>query len=203
MVEDSSFLLYLSPLLINIIYPFYLWFTQNFLPIEVYLRVTNDITVFFVGVLAVTIAVAIEVWINPKDMRIEKIEENMTRMRILAFLFIITSLIFVWVASGYSPNLIEVFDIYLEGRYAILYPLFLLFLSLFLSPSIKHLFKFSAILFEVTPTVLMASSPLLLYILWRLKLSSNIVFSIPILMLIAGTALFLYSLRIEGKSRLT
>ena len=202
MVEDLSFLLYLFPLLINIIYPLYLWFTLNLLPSDVYLRATNDIIIFLIGALAIMIAIIIEVWMNPKDARIKKIGENIPRMRILAFSLIILSLIFVWVASGYSLNMVEVFDLYLEGRYAILYPLFLLFLSLFLSPSIKHLFKISAIIFEAIPIILMASSPLMLHIFWRWKLSSNIVFSIPLLMFIAGIALFLYSLRVEGKSKL-
>jgi hypothetical protein len=201
MVEDLSFLLYLSPLLINIVYPLYLWFTLNLLPSDVYLKVTNNIVVLLVGVLAVVIAIMLEVWINPMEVRIKKIGENIPRMRVLAFLLIILSLIFVWVASGYSLNLIEVFDLYLEGRYAILYPLLLLFLSLFLSPSMKHLFKFPTIVFEVIPIILIASSPLLLYIFWRLKLSSNIVFSIPTLVFVAGIALFLYRLRVEGKSK--
>jgi len=203
MIEDLSFLLYLSPLLINGLYALYLWFTPNLLPADVYLRVTNDSIVFLAGVLAIIIALVMEVWMNPKDMKIKKIGENIPRMRILAFLFIILSLIFVWSASGYSFDIFNVLDLYLEGKYAILYPLFLLGFSFALYPSIKHLLKFSVIIFEVIPIILIASSPLLLYILWRLKLSSSIIFSIPILIFIAGIALFLYSLKVEKKSKLT
>ncbi|MGQ9470006.1 MAG: hypothetical protein ACUVTD_09375, partial [Nitrososphaerales archaeon] len=126
MVEDLSFLLYLSPLLIYIVYPLYLWFTLNLLPSHVYLKVTNDIIVFSASVLAVLIALIIELLVNPKDIRIKKIGENTSRMRILAFLFIILSLISVWSASGYSFNIFNILDLYLEGRYIILYPLFLL-----------------------------------------------------------------------------
>ncbi|MCP8307753.1 MAG: hypothetical protein H3Z54_03565 [archaeon] len=203
MIEDISFLLYLSPLLINGLYALYLWFTLNLLPVDVYLKVTNDNIVFLAGVFAILIALVMELWINPKDMRIKKIGENISRMRILAFLFIILSLISVWSASGYSSNIFDIFDLYLEGRYAISYPLFLLFFSFALSPSIKHFLKFSVIIFEVIPIILIASSPLLLYIFWRLKLSSNIVFYIPLLIFIAGIALFFYSLRVEKKSKLT
>ncbi|MCP8312947.1 MAG: hypothetical protein H3Z53_01035 [archaeon] len=203
MIEDLSFLLYISPFLINGLYALYLWFTSNLLPADVYLKVTNDSIVFLAGVLAIIIALVMEVRMNPKDMKIKKIGENIPRMRILAFLFIILSLISVWSASGYSSNILDVLDLYLEGRYAILYPLLLLFFSFVLSPSIKHFFKFSIIIFEVIPIVLIASSPLLLYIFWRLKLSSSIVFSIPILIFITGIALFFYSLRVEKKSKLT
>ncbi len=203
MIEDLSFLLYLSPLLINGLYALYLWFSLNLLPVNVYLKVTNDNIVFLVGVLVIIIALVMEVWMNPKDMRIKKIGENISRMRILAFLFIILSLISVWSASGYSSNIFDVLDLYLEGRYAILYPLLLLGFSFALSPSIKHFFKFSIIIFEVIPIILISSSPLLLYILWRLKFSYNIVFPIPLLIFIAGIALFLYSLRVEKKSKST
>ena len=203
MIEDLSFLLYLSPLLINGLYALYLWFSLNLLPVNVYLKVTNDNIVFLVGVLVIIIALVMEVWMNPKDMRIKKIGENISRMRILAFLFIILSLISVWSASGYSSNIFDVLDLYLEGRYAILYPLLLLGFSFALSPSIKHFFKFSIIIFEVIPIILISSSPLLLYILWRLKFSYNIAFPIPILIFIAGIALFLYSLRVEKKSKST
>jgi len=200
MIEDISFLLYISPLLINGLYALYLLFTLNLLPVDLYLRVTNDNIVFLAGVSAVIIALVMEVWMNPKDMKIKKIGENISRMRILAFLFIILSLISVWSASGYSSSILDILDLYLEGRYAILYPLFLLGFSFALYPSTKHFLKFSIIIFEIIPIILIASSPLLLYILWRLKLSSSIVFSIPLLVFIAGIALFLYSLRVKKKA---
>ncbi|MGB9659434.1 MAG: hypothetical protein ACPLY9_02775 [Nitrososphaerales archaeon] len=195
MIEDTTFILYLSPLLINGLYALYLSFAQNLPPSDVYLGVANNIVILLASVLVVLIALVIEIRISPKDTRIKKIEENVSRMRILAFLFIILSLFSVFVTSGNS------LDLYLEGRYAILYPLFLLALSLVLSPSITHFFKFSLIIFEIIPIVLMIASPLLLYILWRMGLSYSIVFSISLLVFIAGVALFLYGSRVEGKSK--
>ncbi len=203
MIEDIIFILYLSPLLINGLYALYLLFALNLPPSDVYLGVANNIIILLASVLVVLIALVIEIRISPKDTRIKKIEENVSRMRILAFLFIILSLVSVFVTSGYSSDMFKTLDLYLEGRYAILYPLFLLALSFVLSPSITHFFKFSLIIFEIIPIVLMTASPLLLYILWRIGLSYSIVFSISLLVFIAGVALFLYGLRVEGKSKTT
>jgi hypothetical protein len=198
-IEDIVFLLYLFPLLINGLYALYLWLASSLPPIDIYLKVTNDGIILLVSVVVIIIALIMDVQMNPKNIRIRKIGENVSRMRILAFLFIILSLFFAFIASNYSSN---TFDLYLKGSYAILYPLILLGLSLTLSPSIKHLLKPSLIIFEMIPIVLMTSSPLLLYIFWRFGLSYNTVFFIPFLVFVAGIALFLYSSRSKERAKL-
>ncbi|MCP8304799.1 MAG: hypothetical protein H3Z50_04955 [archaeon] len=198
MSEDLSFLLYLSPIFINGAYALYLWISKGItssLPPDVYLAVTESIVIFLAGVLAVCVAVVIDVWVIPRDLRVKKIEENTIRMRNLAFIYFILSLISAWSAVGYSLNPSSIFDIYLKGQYALLYPVFLFGLSFALTPSIKDIFKVPTILFEVIPFALIISSPLLLYILWRSHSSTIVIFSIPLLIFIAGVALFLYSLR--------
>ncbi|MEM3437237.1 MAG: hypothetical protein QXP55_01705 [Nitrososphaerales archaeon] len=201
-IEDIVFLSYLAPLLINSFYALYIWLALNLPLNEIYIKVNNDNIILLASILVIIIAFIIEVWVHPKDIRIKKIRENILRMRILAILFIILSLIFVLIAIIYSSNTFNALDLYLEGRYAILYPLFLLSLSLVLSNPIKHYLKLSLLIFEIIPIVLIISSPLLLYIFWRFKLSYDIVFFIPLLMFIIGIALFLYGSRLKERVKL-
>lgn len=199
-VEDVAFLLYIAPLLINGFYALYLWLTLNLLPNDIYIKVTNDIIILLVSILVIIIALIMEVWIHPKDIRVKKIVESVSRIRILASSFIILSSISVFIISIYSSNAFNALELYLEGRYAILYPLFLLGLSFALSPLIKRFLKLSLVIFEIVPIILMISSPLLLYIFWRFRLPYNIFFSIPLLIFIVGIALFLYGSRFEKRT---
>ncbi len=202
--EDLSFLLYLSPIVLNGAYALYLWISKGItssLPPDIYLAVSESIVIFLVGVLAVCVAVVIDLWVSPRDLRVKKIEENTLRMRNLAFIYFILSLISAWSAVGYSLNPSNIFDIYLKGQYALLYPVFLFGLSFALSPSIKDNLKVSTILFEVIPLVLIICSPLMFYLLWRLHSSTLAIFSIPLSIFIAGVALFLYSLRKKKRAK--
>ncbi|MEM3382481.1 MAG: hypothetical protein QXD42_04550 [Nitrososphaerales archaeon] len=203
-VEDVTFLLYITPLLINIFYAFYIWLVLNLPFNEVYIKVNNDNIVLLVSIFVIITALIIEIWMYPKDVRIKKIEENILRMRILAILFIILSLIYVLIVIIYSPIILNFFDLYLEGRYAILYPLFLLSLSLVLSNlnSIKRSLKLPLLIFEIIPIILIVSSPLLVYIFWHFKLSYNIIFSIPFLIFIIGITIFLYRSISEEKLKI-
>ncbi|NWG08774.1 MAG: hypothetical protein HXX80_00405 [Nitrososphaerales archaeon] len=201
MMEDLIFLLYLFPLFLNGLYALYLWFQRGItlsLPSEVYLAVTKDHAIFLMGVLAIVAALIIEVRMSPVESRAVNVGKNVSRMRVLAYFCVVTSLISTWSASGYS---LSILDIYLEGGYAMLYPAFLLFLSLALSSPIRKFLKLSPILFDLLPIVLIVFSPLSLYMLWRLGLPSSLVFSISLLIFIAGIAILLYGPKLKEKSK--
>jgi len=200
MIEDIVFLLYLFPLFLNGFYALYLWFQKGIslsLPSEVYLAVTKDHVIFLMGVLAIVAALIIEVRTSPVESRAVNVEKNVSRMRILAYFCVVTSLISAWSANGYS---FYILDIYLEGGYAMLYPAFLLFLSLALSSEIRKFLKLSPILFDLLPILLIIFSPLSLYMLWRLGLPSSLVYPIPLLIFIAGIAILLYGSKLKEKS---
>jgi len=199
--EDISFLLYILPIVLSGVYALFLWILKGitfYLPSEVYLAVTENFIIFGAGVLAVCLAVVIEVSLNPSDLKMKKIEENTSRMRYLAWVYFMLSLFFAWSATGYSFDLIGTFDIYVKGRYALLYPIFLFGLSFALTPSIKDFIKVPKLIFEVMPFALIITSPLLLYALWRLHLPTLVILSIPLLFFISGVTLFLYSIRKKG-----
>ncbi|MCP8322710.1 MAG: hypothetical protein L6N96_00830 [Candidatus Methylarchaceae archaeon HK02M2] len=196
--EDISFLLYLFPIFVYGAYAFYLWISigiTSSLPPDVYLAVSESPVIFLVSVLAVCVALVIDVLVSTRDLRVKKIEENTSRMRDFAIIFLILSLISAWSAVGYSLDPSYIFDIYLKGHYSILFPVFLFGLSFTLSPSLKKYFKFNTIIFEVLPFILIIASPLLLYVLWSLNLSAAVVFLIPLSIFIVGIALYLYSFK--------
>ena len=193
--EDISFFLYILPIAIYGLYSLYLWILAgitSYLPSDVYLAVAENITIFLIGVLAVCLAVVIDVWASASDLRVKRMEENTSRMRNLAFIYLIFSVFFAWSATSYSLDLTSILDIYLKGRYIILYPVFLFGLSFVLTPSIKDAFKVPTLLFEIIPLALIISSPLFLYLLWRLESSTLVIFSIPLLLFIGGLVMFLF-----------
>jgi hypothetical protein len=197
-VEDVSFLLYMVPILLNGIYALFLWFPQGIgfaLPSEVYLKVTKDPVIFLAGFSVICIALLLETQTTPKNMRAEKVEQNISRIRILAFLSLALSIITAWSATGYSSNFINLLSLYTEGRYAMIYPALLLGFSFLIHPSLKFGLKKSHIGYEVVPLILFLLSPVSLFILWRAKLNepfNNLFLVFPIILLIIASVLFVY-----------
>lgn len=194
LIEDSVFLLYIIPIILNGLYALLLWSFMGFsssLPIEVYLRVTKDPIVFLVGFVAICAALLLEIQANPKDTRITKIKENIYRLRVFAFLTIILSIICAWSASGYS-SLLALLNVYVEGKFALIFPAILIGLSFALQPSIKYNLKLPSLIFEIIPLVLLIGSPLSLFLLSRLSFSSAFVIGFPFFILILAVILWIY-----------
>jgi hypothetical protein len=195
LVEDVSFLLYMVPIVLNGIYALFLWFPQGIgfaLPSEVYLKVTKDPVIFLVGFSVICIALLLETKTSPENMRVEKVEQNISRMRLLAFLSIALSIISAWSATGYSSDFINLLNIYTEGIYAMIFPALLLGFSFLIQPSIKLGLKISNIVYEVVPLILFLLSPVSLFILWRFNLPASLFLGIPIILLILASVLFVY-----------
>jgi hypothetical protein len=162
--------------------------------------VTKDPVIFLVGFSVICIALLLETQTSPKNMRAEKIEQNISRMRLLALLSLALSIITAWSATGYSSNFINLLSIYTEGMYAMIYPALLLGFSFLIHPSLKLGLKTSNIVYEVVPLILFLLSPVSLFILWRLNLPSSTFLGIPVILLILASVLFVYgNLKMQKK----
>lgn len=200
-VEDVSFLLYSVPFVVSGLYALYLWLPKGLalsLPSDVYLMVTKDPLVFLLGFLAICVAVTVEVWMSASEARGAKVMENAKRMRWLALLCIALSLLSAWSATGYSLNLLNFLGLYLEGRYAILFPALLIGVSFLIQPSFRFPVRGPTLFFEAIPLGLTILSPLLLFYLSRLNFSSNVTFGTPLLTFIIGITLLFYGFRRRG-----
>ncbi len=193
--ENISFILYLVPLISSTIYAISLWASEGLsliLPETVYLSVTKDPYLFLIGFLAICCAVLIEVFGSSKESRLSIIEANSRQIQVLAVISFSAAVLSVWSTIGYSFNISRILQILLEGRYALVFPLMLFILAFLLNTSLRfNLLSFNNLVKNVS-LILMISSPLIFYGLWRIHVPWEGIISITLITLITGVALLLY-----------
>ncbi len=159
------------------------------LPLNVYLTVTKDPLLFIIGFGAICLAVLIEVTMSPYQHKLKVLAENSKQIQLLALICLASTVFSAWSVTSYSPNAGILFNILIAGRYAIIYPLTLFILALFLNPSF-HLDFFSYDnLLKNAALFLLISSPLILYGLWRANISWTGIISLTFLTLVMGLVL--------------
>jgi len=199
-LEDLTFILYLTPLIASAVYALYLWLPTGLstsLPKSIYLAVTKNPYLFLIGLVAVCGAVLLEVYLSPPDSRVKKLAESSHQVQILATVCVIFALISVWSAADYSTDTRVFLTIFLEGRYALIYPLLLFLIAPLLNPTLSlRSFRVRG-LTEDLSMLLMVASPLILLLLWRLHAPWEAMISTTLIILAAGLLLLTY--RAEGR----
>lgn len=188
--EDISFILFIVPFALPTFYAIYLWIANGlslFLPEGVYLTVTRDPIIFMIGVFSIIFASYIELMVEEVSKRGEAILRLSKRLQKIAAL----SFILAVLTSLYSNSFDlagMVFDI-LAGRYTLVFPLILFFMSyLMVAPiniaSIANMKFLAILLLLLVPFVLLIG---------RAHTSISLLASL-ILMIIAAI-IFIYSER--------
>ena len=130
--EDLSSLLLLVPFLAPAAYALYLWAVEgfsSFLPEQVYLGVTRNPDLFLLGVLAIILSTFMEVSSEERARRSERILVLSKRLQKLAVASFVLAIIAAWYANGLSPDLSGTGKDLFAGRYTIVFPALLVFLS--------------------------------------------------------------------------
>ncbi len=196
--ENASFILYLLPIVASAAYALSAWVSEGLssnLPVTIYFTVTKNPYLFLLGFTSVCLAVLIDVYGSPADSRLNKLTENYRQTQMLATVCLLSAAVFVWSAAEYSPSTGRFLQILLEGRYALIYPLTLFMLSMLLNPSINLGFLSLSRLLRNASVILLASSPIILYGLWRLQASWAVVLLLTFVALLSGlTLLFIRGL---------
>ncbi len=196
--EDAAFLLYLVPVVLSIIYGAVDWAEtakSSTMPASSYLDVSKSPYLFLISLVAICLAVILEVRASSLPDRNGIVQANISRMQILAVIVLIISFIASISAGGY--NLAVAFSLFIDGRYAFIYAFFLIGLSLLLSPKQVLGNLKAASLPDILGMLLVAGAPVLFYLAVKIHLSiaasaigSLIVGLIGIALLLFGSSLF-------------
>lgn len=119
---------------------------------------------------------------------------NSRRLQSVAIISLLISIVFAWVASGYTGNLFRVFTVFFSGRYSIVFPLILFALSVFLSVPADVTSGASKAIVEATGLVLLVISPLTLLALSRVNYSLSGALAVSLAIFAAGLTVTLYSI---------
>ena len=133
--EDIAFLLYFVPIVVSIIYGAYEWYTvahTSAMPFLAYVIVAKNQYLFLVSLVAICLAIIIEVRSANIPQREGIVKDNSTRLQILAVAVLIVS--FAASLSVANYNFANAFSIFIVGRYPLIYAFFLVGISLLLSP---------------------------------------------------------------------
>ncbi len=196
--EDAAFLLYLVPIVVSIIYGAVDWAEtakSSTMPPAAYLDVSKSPYLFLVSLVAICLAVILEVRAANSPERNGIVQANITRMQILAVVVLIISFLASVSAGGY--DLPTAFSLFVGGRYALIYAFFLIGLSLLLAPKqVLGNFK-AASLPDIVGMLLVAGAPVLFYLAIKIHLrisisaiGSLIVGVLGIILLLTGSSLF-------------
>ena len=170
--EDIAFLLYFVPIVVSIIYGAYEWYTiahTSAMPFLAYAIVAKSQYLFLVSLVAICIAIIIEVRSTGIPQREGIVKDNSTRLQILAVAVLIISLAASLSVANY--NFVNAFSIFIVGRYPLIYAFFLVGISLLLSPKqILGNAKISS-LPEIIGLVLLTASPVIFYLGYKVHLA--------------------------------
>jgi hypothetical protein len=183
------------PFIASFIYALVIWVPEGLsavIPLGVYLQVTKDPYLFLLGSLAVCFAVIIEIYASPSENRKRLLYSNSRQIQFLAIISIFLALLSAWSASFFSLDISEIFLVLLNGRYTIIFPLVLFMLSLLINPAIQFDFLSLSNFIRYISVILIISSPLVLFILWRLQSEWIIIISSSLILLLLGLSILVY-----------
>jgi hypothetical protein len=158
---DVALLLYAAPFILNFVYALYLWFGAGFsaiMPQLVYLEVTQSPYIFLAGFAAVALAVVIDFDSEPQNARKSSTAVLSRRLQLIALVSVILAFTAAWYSAGgdLGTGVLNMVD----GRYPLVFPAVLVFLSFLILPSVKLQGANQKNLLIV---VLLIASPLALY----------------------------------------
>lgn len=196
--EDIAFFLYLFPIVASIIYGIYEWDSvahTSTMPFLAYVIVAKSQYLFLVSLVAICLAIILEVRSANIPQREGIVKDNSIRLQILAVVVLIISLAAALSVEDY--NLANAVSIFIVGRYALIYAFFLVGISLLLSPKqVLGNAKLSS-LPEIVGMVLLVASPVVFYLGIKVNLAFGIcafagivVAAIGIVFLATGSSIF-------------
>jgi hypothetical protein len=167
--EDTSFFLYLAPIVASIVYGVYEWLVispkSHAFPSRAYLIVSKSPYLFLFSLVVICLAIIVELNFAEPSTRSGIILANTRRLQYLAVVVLIISYAAAVSAANYSFG--DGALIFINGRYAIIYAFFLIGISVLLNPhEIFGNFKIS-MLPEVLGLVLLVAAPLVLWVTWK------------------------------------
>ena len=137
--DDASFLLYLVPFIASGVYGLAFWLANGVSSVQasdVYLTVTRDPYVFMVGSLAVLAGVLLEVRSGDQEGWPARVKSAGDTLQTIAIASIALSLVGVWAATGFV-HLSQAFTDFMLGRYSVVFPAMLVFLSYLITIDLK------------------------------------------------------------------
>jgi hypothetical protein len=200
--EDAAFLLYLLPVVASIAYGIYEWAvtsSTSTMPPGAYLIVSKSPYLFLLALISICAAIALELrYSNPPE-RNKIVEDNTRRLQILAIVVLIVSFLAALSAGGYDLG--TGFSFFVNGRYALIYPLFLIGISLLLSPKQVIGNARLASLPEVGGLILLVLAPIIFYGGLKIHLSFAVSFVAGLILGILGLALLISGSRFGVKKQ--
>lgn len=158
---DVALLLYAAPFILNFAYALYLWSGAGFsstLPQLVYLEVSQNPYVFLVGFAAIALAIVLDYNDEPPESRKGSLFKLSERLQAIAVISVVLSLIAALYAA--SGDVSTMFFNLLDGRYPLVFPALLVFLSFLILPSFRMQVSNTRNLLVV---VFLIASPLAIY----------------------------------------
>ena len=173
--EDAAFLLYLVPVVVSIIYGAVDWASTaktSTMPPAAYLDVAKSPYLFLVSLVAICLAVILEVRSTSATDRNGIVQANIFRMQILAVVVLIISFLASISAGGY--DLPTAFSLFVNGRYALIYSFFLIGISLLLAPKQVLGNLKVASLPDILGLLLLVAAPVLFYAALKVHLRLSV-----------------------------
>ena len=191
--EDTAFFLYLAPLAASIVYGVYEWLQigphSGSMPGNAFLITSKDPYLFLFSLSCILVGLVLEVRTTPFSSRAEIVSANVRRMQILAIVVLVVSFAASDSAAGYG-DVVTAVSFFLAARYALIFALFLLGMSILFSlRQFVGGFGYSALV-EFIGLLLIGASPLVLYVGLKIHLDFSASGAAAIIALILGLVLF-------------
>ena len=135
---DVALFLYAAPFILNFVWALYLWSGTGLsmtLPQLVFLEVTQNPYLFLAGFAAVVLAAVIDFNSEPPERRKSALSTLSKRLQAIAFLSVVLALVSAWYAANFDVG--GTFFNLLDGRYPLVFPALLVFLSFIILPSVR------------------------------------------------------------------
>jgi hypothetical protein len=158
---DVALLLYAAPFVLNFVWTLYVWYGAGLsatLPQLVFLEVTQNPYIFLAGFGAVVLAGVIDFNSEPQERRKAALSTLSKRLQAIAVVSVVLALISAWYAANFDLG-VTFFNL-LDGRYPLVFPALLVFLSFMILPTVR--FE-GANIKNLLVVLLLFASPLVIY----------------------------------------
>jgi hypothetical protein len=158
---DIALLLYAAPFILNFAYALYLWVGTGIsaiLPQLVFLEVTQNPYLFLAGFAAVSMAAVIDFNSEPPERKRIAVVTLSKRLQTIAVVSIVLAVLAALYAADFDAS-VMIFNL-LDGRYPLVFPALLMFLSFLILPSVRLR---GANMRNTLVVVLLIASPAALY----------------------------------------
>ncbi|MBI2184914.1 MAG: hypothetical protein HYU39_08160 [Thaumarchaeota archaeon] len=190
-VDDISLVLYLTPLIVSTAYAFLSVGIPLPLTSSIYLTVTKSSEVFLIGLAGVLAGLLLEVLTAPKAERTQRLANGSARLQWVAIACFVLAVLSAWSTQGVLPNISSLLTVFIDGRYALAFPLLVLVLSLLINPSVRLGAVGRTLLIDEGPAILAIIAPIVMFLLWRVSASLPLAFASAIITIAISTAIYL------------